>query len=86
MLDAIGAEDRVAKCRAAFEPLLDHLEAVPDPDHSTIHDFGLAYIQFMDFLRRNEVRVADLHLRALALLVPSFPVPANTRIAITLSL
>ena len=54
VLDAIGAEDRVAKCRGAFEPLLDHLEGMPDPDSSTIHDLSLAYIQFMDFLRRNE--------------------------------
>ena len=54
VLDAIGAEDRVVKCRAVFEPLLDHLEGMPHPDPSIIHDLGLVYIQFMDFLRRNE--------------------------------
>ena len=72
-LDAIGAEDRVVKCRAVFEPLLDHLEGMPHPDPSIIHDLSLVYIQFMDFLRRNEVLLSFFHaFRASVLLVHSF--------------
>lgn len=62
-------EDRVGKCRVAFEPLLDRLEGVIDPDQSTIHDLSLAYIQFMDFLRRNEVLLLHLHFHIFRVLV-----------------